>query len=724
MNIKKMTATFGRLNKDTLDFTSGLNVISAPNEGGKSTWCAFLRAMFYGIPTKERDKAGYIAEKNRYAPWSGAAMEGSVDLTYGGRDITLRRFQKGASPFSGFEAVDSTTGDPIPGLTADNAGELLLGVPREVYERSAFVGQSGVAVDGNPELEKRIAALVSSGEEDVSFSQTERRLKDWLNRRKHNKSGLIPKLEGELDDLCAVLSRLDRVGRALAEAQGEKESLAAKHAELTAEQAEQAAHINRVRRVEYDKAVSELTRARAELGELTAAVGALPDKETLLAAQGDLAYYNTLGANLKIAENDAVAAEAALREAQAAARDPLFQGMTAEGARMQAKTDCETARNLPKGVWVWLWLALGWAALGMIRMVLSGDYIWGIVSIFLGVGHVVRFVMNKRKRAVCAESLARYAAATPDDILRRAEAYAALCRTAETAEQRASAVSDSARQMSAQRSELIARLLALVHPFAPTVTDVFGVSAALSKALSLDERVATARVKLEGAQKLVSSIPAPDPGTPVGPGGPAPISLHPPQQIAAMLAAVQGELTRVESALALAKGERNTLGNPDELEARRGAALEELERRRSEYDALTLALETLGEANAELQSRFSPALNQRAGEIFSALTGGRYADVTLNRGFEASAREAGDILPRRALTLSQGTVDQLYLAVRLAVCDMALPAGEPVPLVLDDALANFDDTRMALALDYLNTQPRQILLFTCHTREGAHLNSL
>ncbi len=201
MKIKKMTATFGRLEGAVLELHDGLNILQAPNEGGKSTWCAFLRAMLYGIPTRERDTRTTLAEKNRYAPWSGSPMAGEVLLTWQGRDIRIRRFAKGASPFGGFEAVDAATGEPVPGLTGENCGEALLGVGREVFQRSAFVGQSGLPVDADPELERRIAALVSSGEEDVSFSETEQTLKGWLNRRKHNKTGLIPRLEGELEEV-------------------------------------------------------------------------------------------------------------------------------------------------------------------------------------------------------------------------------------------------------------------------------------------------------------------------------------------------------------------------------------------------------------------------------------------------------------------------------------------------------------------------------------------
>ena len=141
MKIKRMTATFGALEGATLNLEEGLNLLQLPNEGGKSTWCAFLRAMFYGIPTRERDTRTTLAEKSRYQPWSGSPMAGEMLLNWGGRDLILRRFAKGASPFGGFQAVYADTGETVPGLTGENCGERLLGVGREVYQRSAFAGQ-------------------------------------------------------------------------------------------------------------------------------------------------------------------------------------------------------------------------------------------------------------------------------------------------------------------------------------------------------------------------------------------------------------------------------------------------------------------------------------------------------------------------------------------------------------------------------------------------------
>ena len=74
MKIRKMSASFGVLEKRELELAPGLNVLQAGNEGGKSTWAAFLRVMLYGIDTKDRDKKDHIADKNRYRPWSGLPM--------------------------------------------------------------------------------------------------------------------------------------------------------------------------------------------------------------------------------------------------------------------------------------------------------------------------------------------------------------------------------------------------------------------------------------------------------------------------------------------------------------------------------------------------------------------------------------------------------------------------------------------------------------------------
>ena len=133
MKLLRMTATFGRLDHETLTLTDGLNLLQLPNEAGKSTWAEFLLAMFYGVDTSEREKTGVLPVKTKYQPWNGKAMEGTVELEQDGRRITLTRTSAARAPMSVFSAVYTDSGLPVEGLTGANCGERLLGVPKSVY---------------------------------------------------------------------------------------------------------------------------------------------------------------------------------------------------------------------------------------------------------------------------------------------------------------------------------------------------------------------------------------------------------------------------------------------------------------------------------------------------------------------------------------------------------------------------------------------------------------
>ena len=125
MRIYKMTATFGKLENQTLTLEPGLNIITAPNEWGKSTWCAFLMAMLYGLDTREKTTKSSLAAKERFAPWSGSPMEGRIDLNWQGRDITIQRQTKRRVPLGEFRAFETASGVPVTELTAANCGQQL-----------------------------------------------------------------------------------------------------------------------------------------------------------------------------------------------------------------------------------------------------------------------------------------------------------------------------------------------------------------------------------------------------------------------------------------------------------------------------------------------------------------------------------------------------------------------------------------------------------------------
>jgi uncharacterized protein YhaN len=134
------------------------------------------------------------------------------------------------------------------------------------------------------------------------------------------------------------------------------------------------------------------------------------------------------------------------------------------------------------------------------------------------------------------------------------------------------------------------------------------------------------------------------------------------------------------------------------------------------YNALELALNALAQARDQLQRRFAPRITEQARQLFAALTGGRYDQLQLQQDLSVNTAAEGDATIHSVQWRSEGTIDQLYLALRLAVARELTPAS---PLVLDDVLVRFDDTRHAAAMHLLRAEAenRQILLFTCQSRE-------
>ena len=122
------------------------------------------------------------------------------------------------------------------------------------------------------------------------------------------------------------------------------------------------------------------------------------------------------------------------------------------------------------------------------------------------------------------------------------------------------------------------------------------------------------------------------------------------------------------------------------------------------------------EARAELQRRFAPRITRKAQDYLSRMTGGRYHNLTMSEDFSLRALAGEEETLHDAIWRSDGTVDQLYLALRLAVAEELTPEA---PLILDDALVRFDDTRMAEAVQLLRemADEKQIILFTCQGRE-------
>ena len=634
MIIRHMQGTFGTLDGEQLRLDTGLNIIYAPNESGKSTWCAFLRAMLYGIDTSQRARAGFVPDKQKYAPWSGKPMAGELELEQGGKCITIRRWTEAPNaPLRGFSAVYTGTDIPVPGLTAADAGEQLTGVSAEVFARTAFIGQGGLVVTGTPELEKRISAIVTSGEEASSYTEADAQLRAWLRRRRSGQHGALPELEGRITTVEEQLHRLERNAQ------------------------EQAA------------CAAELRQTDAELQTVTEQMNAARQRQrrAALSSMGEeKSNLRTLEQTLEQARRDAAARRTALEQTHFGVQTPDEAGETAERDAQRAESLAGTAEHGGKP---YFWIAaLVLAALCAVLGYLVAQPLY-YAAIALAVLAVVLLIVARsgKKRAQQASAalgklLRSYGAQDADGIYYQAEVHRAAyraCAAAMQAEQKAAAALEDAREHQCETHE---RLLQ-----------------------SLDFESGTGEAAALYQRKC----------------------------------ALESVRTRLRTQQAQLTGAALAIGDPMALGSEHAQLLEQRDALERQYAAIALAIETLGRADSELQSRFSPQLAQKAADYMDYLTDGRYDELVLARDLSAKARSADDPTPRDTAYLSAGTADLLYLSVRLALCELTCPADDPCPLVLDDTLVNFDDARAkrAMALFHEIAQHRQVILFTCHERD-------
>ena len=303
MKIISMTATFGKLEGETLDLNGSLNVLCAPNEWGKSTWCAFLTAMLYGIDTRERSRGENLAEKEKYLPWSGKPMEGTLRVLHQGRDITIQRRSRGRVPMGDFLAWETQTGLAVRELTGENCGQVLLGVEKSVFLRTGFLRFSDLPVTQDDALRHRLNALVTTGDESGAAEALGQKLRDLKNRCRYNKSGLLPQAEAQRRELEQKCDEFQDLAEQEEQTRRRLEELKRWTAQL-----------------ENHKVALEYEAAQADEQQLkTAAVG-------LDEAQQKQSHWETVCADLPGAE-EATAAVAAL--------DALHQDMAALQAKEQ-----------------------------------------------------------------------------------------------------------------------------------------------------------------------------------------------------------------------------------------------------------------------------------------------------------------------------------------------------------------------------------------------------
>ncbi len=678
MRIYSMTATFGKLEHETLTLQPGLNIIHAPNEWGKSTWCAFLLAMLYGMETRVHSTKTALADKERYAPWSGSPMSGRMDIHWQGKDITIERRSKGRGILSEFSAYETASGLPVAQLTAANCGQMLLGMERSVFVRSGFLRLTDLPVTQDEALRRRLNALVTTGDESGAADDFEQKLKELKNRCKFNRTGLLPQAQAQYD---ALNQQLQHIRTLEAQKQSLQENLQVTEAAITDLQNHclwleyTAAQQNQEKLAAAHAAVDAAKQRRKEAD---AAAASLPDRDTAMDSIQKLQQLQNRAAAAKAAES----------------AQSIFSGMTGKGAADMVLQDIAQYNNVCKPLRRLLSAGMAVLALGVGITALFASMYWLLaVSACLLAGAGLLLLLDSSKKHACqAALLAKYGSLHPEQWLQQAAQFNAI-------QSDLTLIDDNIRSLTADRT--------------PEEALAYWQSAIHAQQVLLDADAAY--IRAVDYCHLVASVVKPA----VMPTSPDTLH-HSMEQTMDMIDDAVNTQKQLQLQYGQCIGQIQQLGSAEQLQAQLDAVSQRIEQLEKTLSAITIAQQTLSEARAQLQRRFAPKITQRAQALFAKLTGQRYNRLSLGDDFTVQAGAHDEDTLRSALWRSEGTVDQLYLALRLAVAAELAPDA---PLILDDALVRFDDTRHAAAMSLLQqeSQNKQILLFTCQSRESAYM---
>ena len=703
MRIYKMTATFGKLEHETLTLEPGLNIITAPNEWGKSTWCAFLMAMLYGLDTRAKTTKTALADKERYQPWSGSPMSGRIDLNWNGRDITIERTTRRRVPLGEFKAYETESGLPVEELTAANCGQTLLGVEQTVFRRAGFIRFSDLPVTQDEALRRRLNALVTTGDDSGAADRLAASLKDLKNRCRYNRTGLLPQAEAQRDAIEEKLTELETLNT-------QCQKLKMRIDEVKDWLRQLYNHQQALAYAKMESGLNQIAQAREATEEteqtlraLEAACASLPPQAEVESKVRELRAFRDQWNAIRAEERQAPT------EPQKPELPNPFTGLTAEAARAMAREDAREMTELSQSKMPLIFMIIG--AIGLLA---AGGLAYLTAYVFAAVAGGVGLL------ALIWGAVDRVS--TRKKILAIVEKYGTADWKSWTApimeyEQAMIAYSEALKAYQEVGSDLEVRLMVLrkkrdslcglQEP--EEMLDFWQEAQRQWEQYDRARAEAmTARRHLEALDAVVKPVEKPT----------APDNLTQNEaQTAQLLAECAAEQQRLQNRLGQYQGRMEIIGSAEDLRLQHKRVCDRIARLEDTYTALTIAQETLEQARTELQRRFAPRITQRAQELLGAMTDGRYQSLTMGEDFSLRASAGQEDVQWDAIWRSDGTIDQLYLALRLAVAEELTPDA---PLVLDDALVRFDDTRMAAALNILRkmAESKQVICFTCQGREA------
>lgn len=657
---------YGNIKNKDISLNKGINIIHGANESGKSTLLSYIVNSFYGI-SKTKD-GREMSDYEKYKPWEGSEFSGRIKYTLNDTSQyeIFRDFTKKNPKIYNERLEDITDNFEIDKKDGSKFFVEQTGVDKQTYLSTVVSMQQEVRLEEKEQnlLIQKIANLAGTGEDNVSYKKALGKLQDKIR----DEIGTNKTTQKPINIIEKEIEEINRKIEEIRPYKDKKYGIDAEKEELK----------DQIKELEIERKILQELREN-ELIENE-------NKKEIQIKENNIKENASKVLTLKNKMKELEDIEKSIGENVSKLQSEI------ESKKQNQEENKEVKSTSKKSIYLVIAVAL--IIVAVVFAVIVKNYVLAGIPLVLSIIDVIilAITQNKKKKEIQEQKN------------KQEENRIKITQEIENLTKELQDKEEEKRDLDSQISMIKGQLLLLENNNEQISAQVNKIKTDLLNTQNQDKNQIITKYKTEIPIEKINSIIESN-------------NLH---SLEEQLNTNKIKLTGLEIEENTILPQLDNLVNLEErLEADRQKKTELLQKE----EVINLAIENLNKAYEEMKTTITPKFTNNLSEGIKEITNNKYEKVAINDENGMIIENArGEYI--EANKLSTGTIDQLYLALRLSMIkDLS---KETLPIILDETFAYFDNARLEKIIQYLNEKAKehQTIIFTCTNREKEILDNL
>ena len=703
MNIKNIKINaYGNLENKEINLDKKINIIHGANESGKSTMLSYIVNSFYGISKTKDGKE--ISDYDKYKPWNNNEFSGriSYELDNGEQYEVFRDFNKKNPKIYNKNLEDITDKFEIDKKEGSKFFLEQTGINKQMYISTVVSMQEEVRLDDKNQnmLIQKIANLAGTGEDNVSYKKAltklQNKIRDEIGTNKTSQKP-INILNNQIEEINKKIEEIKPNINKKYELDNQKDLINEnlKNLEIEKEILEEINTKNQ-NKLDYlkEKNIKEISKKDNEKHIENLKKEESTTKEEQIKIEKKVNILNNKLEEKKVEQSR------------------IEQELNKENEQTENIENSKKNKSSKNAIYIIFLIVF--IVLGILGISLLKNYLITIIFGILALIDIILLITKKLKiNKIIKEENKLLETKKKEQIRNLKQEKEYILKEIEKISKELKDEESNQKEIASKNSMLQGQIILLEKTNTSLESDLNLIKEKLDKLQNsnIEELLAQYNGKMD-REKLLQIINSTD--------------------IEPQLKNVETQINNEKIKLKGLEIEENTvipqIDAMVELEETLQAKKEEYNNLKNQEDIINITIENLEQAYEEMKTTITPKFTENLSKNIEEISNGKYSKVTIND-------ESGMVVENNrgeyinANNLSTGTIDQLYLSLRLSMIEDL--SKESLPIILDETFAYFDNTRLENAIKYLikltqreDIKNHQVIIFTCTNREKEILEKL